>query len=99
MSDEEIVQAYKPIYDIVIPDLDYYIRQIDCRDGCPVNTDPSGYMIALHAGNYLGRVQDRPRAQSLCFHLRGDLRRAMRTDMPTRSRRQNIDHPGAKAIS
>lgn len=37
----------------MIPDLDYYIRQIDCRDGCPVNTDPRGYMLALHAGNLL----------------------------------------------
>jgi len=45
--------AYREIYDVVIPDLDYYIRQIDCRDGCPVNTDPRGYMIALHAGNLL----------------------------------------------
>jgi formate dehydrogenase beta subunit len=45
--------VYREIYDVVIPDLDYYIRQIDCRDGCPVNTDPRGYMIALHAGNLL----------------------------------------------
>ncbi len=52
MSDE-IIDAYKDIYDVVIPDLDYYLRQIDCRDGCPVNTDPRGYMIALHAGKLL----------------------------------------------
>lgn len=52
MSDD-IIDNYKEIYDVVIPDLDYYIRQIDCRDGCPVNTDPRGYMIALHAGNLL----------------------------------------------
>lgn len=44
---------YRELFDTVIPDLDYYLRQIDCRDGCPVNTDPRGYMIALHAGNYL----------------------------------------------
>lgn len=50
---EEIIAAYKEIYNVVIPDLDYYIRQIDCRDGCPVNTDPRGYMMALHAGNLL----------------------------------------------
>lgn len=49
----QVITAYKDIYDVVIPDLDYYLRQIDCRDGCPVNTDPRGYMIALHAGNYL----------------------------------------------
>lgn len=53
MSEEEFIEAYKEIYDVVIPDLDYFIRQIDCRDGCPVNTDPRGYMIALHAGNLL----------------------------------------------
>jgi formate dehydrogenase (NADP+) beta subunit len=47
----DILAAYKEIYDVVVPDLDYYIRQIDCRDGCPVNTDPRGYMLALHAGN------------------------------------------------
>lgn len=52
MSDD-VIAAYKELYDVVIPDLDYYIRQIDCRDGCPVNTDPRGYMIALHAGNFL----------------------------------------------
>lgn len=50
---EEIIAAYKEIYDVVIPDLDYYIRQIDCRDGCPVNTDPRAYMLALHAGNLM----------------------------------------------
>ncbi len=53
MSDEEIIKTYKQIYDVVIPDLNYFIRQIDCRDGCPVNTDPRGYMLQLHAGNLL----------------------------------------------
>lgn len=46
-------QEFKESYDAVIPDLDYYLRQIDCRDGCPVNTDPRGYMMALHRGDYL----------------------------------------------
>jgi len=50
---EEIVSAYKELYDAVIPDLDYYLRQIDCRDGCPVNTDGRGYMLAIHAGDLL----------------------------------------------
>ncbi|MFI5344379.1 MAG: FAD-dependent oxidoreductase, partial [Chlamydiales bacterium] len=45
--------VYKELYDVTIPDLDYYIRQIDCRDGCPVKTDGRGYMLALHAGNLL----------------------------------------------
>lgn len=53
MSEIDIETVYKDIYDSVIPDLDYYLRQIDCRDGCPVNTDPRGYMLALHSGNLL----------------------------------------------
>lgn len=51
--DEGFIPGYKEIYDVTIPDLDYYIRQIDCRDGCPVKTDGRGYMLALHAGNLL----------------------------------------------
>lgn len=50
---EEVEEAYKALYDVIVPDLDYYIRQIDCRDGCPVNTDPRGYMLAIHSGNLL----------------------------------------------
>lgn len=53
MSDEEDQTSFQEFYNVVVPDLDYYLRQIDCRDGCPVNTDPRGYMIALHAGNLL----------------------------------------------
>lgn len=53
LSEEFPYESYRELYDVVIPDLDYYLRQIDCRDGCPVNTDPRGYMIALHAGQYL----------------------------------------------
>lgn len=44
---------YRSLYDMVIPDLDYYLRQIDCRDGCPVKTDGRGYMLAIHSGNLL----------------------------------------------
>lgn len=50
---EEIIEAYRPLFDVVIPDLDYFIRQIDCRDGCPVKTDGRGYMLALHRGDLL----------------------------------------------
>ena len=46
-------RVYRELYDVVIPDLDYFIRQIDCRDGCPVNTDGRGYMLAIHSGNLL----------------------------------------------
>lgn len=40
---------YQESYNVTIPDLDYYLRQIDCRDGCPVHTDGRGYMMAIHA--------------------------------------------------
>lgn len=52
-DDDEFHDVYKELYDVTIPDLDYYLRQIDCRDGCPVKTDGRGYMLALHAGNLL----------------------------------------------
>lgn len=52
-DDDPNISPFQEIYDVVIPDLDYYIRQIDCRDGCPVKTDGRGYMLALHAGNLL----------------------------------------------
>ncbi len=51
--DEKIKKAYREVYDVVIPDLAYFIRQIDCRDGCPVNTDGRGYMLAIRSGNLL----------------------------------------------
>ena len=53
MQEEKLKNIYREVYDVVIPDLDYFIRQIDCRDGCPVNTDGRGYMLAIHAGNLL----------------------------------------------
>jgi len=53
MSLDKIKNAYREVYDVVIPDLDYFIRQIDCRDGCPVNTDGRGYMLAIRNGNLL----------------------------------------------
>lgn len=49
----QVQSVFKEIYDATIPDLDYYLRQIDCREGCPVKTDGRGYMMALHAGNLL----------------------------------------------
>lgn len=51
--DEKTYESFKELYDVTIPDLDYFIRQIDCRDGCPVNTDGRGYMLAIHSGNLL----------------------------------------------
>lgn len=52
-EEEDLNKTYQQLYDVTIPDLDYYLRQIDCRDGCPVKTDGRGYMLALHAGNLM----------------------------------------------
>lgn len=51
--EEDLIEGYRLLYDVTIPDLNYYLRQIDCRDGCPVNTDGRGYMLAIHNGNLL----------------------------------------------
>lgn len=53
MKHKNLAKVYREVYDVVIPDLDYFIRQIDCRDGCPVNTDGRGYMLAIHSGNLI----------------------------------------------
>ena len=52
MSDS-FKKALEPVYDTTVPDLDYYLKLIDCRHGCPVNTDGRGYMLAIHSGNLL----------------------------------------------
>jgi len=52
-SADKLEKIYRSLFDMVIPDLDYYLRQIDCRDGCPVKTDGRGYMLAIHSGNLL----------------------------------------------
>jgi formate dehydrogenase (NADP+) beta subunit len=43
---------FKDKYNVAIPDLDYYLHQIECRTGCPVETDGRGYMMALRKGDY-----------------------------------------------
>ncbi len=52
-KESDLESSYKLVYDVDIPDLKYFLRQIDCRHGCPVNTDGRGYMLAIHAGNLL----------------------------------------------
>jgi hypothetical protein len=51
--DKTVLDAYRDLYDVTIPNITYFIRQIDCRDGCPVNTDARGYMLALQKGDFL----------------------------------------------
>lgn len=50
---DELEKIYKEVYNVKIPDVDYYLKQIDCRDGCPVHTDGRGYMMAIHEGDLL----------------------------------------------
>jgi formate dehydrogenase beta subunit len=41
-----------PSYPIELPDLNYFTRQVLCREGCPVRTDSGGYVQAIAAGRY-----------------------------------------------
>jgi NADPH-dependent glutamate synthase beta subunit-like oxidoreductase/ferredoxin len=39
-------------YNIEIPDVGYFERQVSCRVGCPVHTDSGGYVQAIGEGRY-----------------------------------------------
>jgi formate dehydrogenase (NADP+) beta subunit len=39
-------------YSIEVPDLNYFTRQVLCREGCPVRTDSGGYVQAIAEGRY-----------------------------------------------
>ena len=39
-------------YNVEIPDLGYFERQVSCRVGCPVHTDSGGYVQAIAQGRY-----------------------------------------------
>src|SRR3974390_2120443 len=39
-------------YPIELPDLNYFTRQVLCREGCPVRTDSGGYVQAIAEGRY-----------------------------------------------
>ncbi|MFQ5712571.1 MAG: FAD-dependent oxidoreductase [Candidatus Scalinduaceae bacterium] len=38
-------------YKVVIPDLNYYLKLISCRDACPIKTFAGGYVQAIYEGN------------------------------------------------
>jgi NADPH-dependent glutamate synthase beta subunit-like oxidoreductase len=40
------------IFPIEIPDVNYFSRQVLCREGCPVRTDAGGYVQAIAEGRY-----------------------------------------------
>ncbi len=37
---------------VEIPDIDYWKKQINCQDACPVHTDSRGYVRAIAEGDY-----------------------------------------------
>ena len=41
-----------PIYPVELPDVNYFTRQVLCREGCPVRTDSGGYVQAIGEGRY-----------------------------------------------
>jgi formate dehydrogenase beta subunit len=41
-----------PSYPIELPDVNYFTRQVLCREGCPVRTDAGGYVQAIAEGRY-----------------------------------------------
>jgi len=40
------------IYNVEVPDVNYFTRQVLCREGCPVRTDSGGYVQAVAQGRY-----------------------------------------------
>ena len=43
---------YTEKYNVVVPDLEYYQRNINCQNACPAGTDARGYVNAIAAGHY-----------------------------------------------
>lgn len=39
-------------YPVEVPDVNYFARQVLCREGCPVRTDSGGYVQAIAEGRY-----------------------------------------------
>ncbi len=40
-------------YKVTLPTSQYYTDEVECRTGCPVNTDARGYLMAVSAGDTL----------------------------------------------
>src|ERR1043165_4935115 len=39
-------------FSVEVPGVDYFTRQVLCREGCPVRTDSGGYVQAIAEGRY-----------------------------------------------
>lgn len=48
VTDRKLDSAYQ----VELPDVAYWRRQIKCQDACPVHTDARGYVRAIAAGDY-----------------------------------------------
>lgn len=46
------IAAMPAIYNVEVPDVNYFTRQVLCREGCPVRTDSGGYVQAIAQGRY-----------------------------------------------
>lgn len=40
------------LYQVRVPDLDYWVEMVKCRHACPVHTDACGYVTAIAEGRY-----------------------------------------------
>ncbi len=86
-------------YEVRVPDAtDYWIEMVKCRHACPVHTDACGYVTAIAEGRYETAYRIARAHQSVRFHLRAGLRRALRSQLPPRRRGCAGRHPPAQAL-
>ncbi|MBI4670324.1 MAG: FAD-dependent oxidoreductase [Chloroflexi bacterium] len=50
MSDR--TESVRRNYAVMVPDLEYYQRMVECQFACPVHTDARGYVSAIAEGDY-----------------------------------------------
>src|ERR1051326_931666 len=50
--DESGLLTMPGTYTVQLPDVNYFTRQVLCREGCPVRTDSGAYVQAIAAGQY-----------------------------------------------
>lgn len=47
-----MIPKHEHAFQVVVPDYNYWKRNIKCQTGCPVNTDSRGYVRAIAVGDY-----------------------------------------------
>ena len=85
-------------YPVELPDVNYFARQVLCREGCPVRTDSGGYVQAIAEGRYEDAYIIARTPNPFRLHLRPRLRRAVRGEMPARRARRLNFHPRAETV-